>query len=462
MISVAVCVKLVDGDLNPFDECALEEALKINNAHVTVVSMGPMQWQSRLCFLTRLGDIDAVLLSDSAFAGSDTMATAYVLSSAMKKIKPDLIICGRQAIDGDTAQTPPAMSEKLGMNIITNVMKIKSVSDTVIECETRSGEREEKLPCIITVERINTLRLPKIRSHEKDIRIWNANDTGADKKLCGLTGSPTRVLKSFETVRDKRECKFMNPSEFKNLISELAARESKAPNEEKTADFKKLPEVCVIGDGLCDNALAVAEKFVKADRMPPEKIAEYLERSHAKYVLWPSDLWGRENAPIVASMLKTGLCADCTYLESDGDNLIMYRPAKGGSITAKIKCLTFPQMATVRMKGDREEIVLALGAGVAEYKSELYDYSKKIGADIASSRKLVDMGAAAYETQVGLTGKNVNAKIYIAVGISGAVQHTCAINGCEYVVAVNPDRDARIFECADFGFVCNAREIFDT
>ena len=81
------------------------------------------------------------------------------------------------------------------------------------------------------------------------------------------------------------------------------------------------------------------------------------------------------------------------------------------------------------MKGDREEVVLALGAGAAEYKTELYDYSKKIGAYIASSRKLVDMGAAAYETQVGLTGKNVNAKIYIAVGISGAVQHTCAISG---------------------------------
>ena len=135
MISVAVCVKLVDGDLNPFDECALEEALKINNAHVTVVSMGPMRWQSRLRFLTRLGDIDAVLLSDSAFAGSDTMATAYVLSSAMKKIKPDLIICGRQAIDGDTAQTPPAMSEK------QNLFPIRSLSAKRVRAKEKKSYR---------------------------------------------------------------------------------------------------------------------------------------------------------------------------------------------------------------------------------------------------------------------------------------------------------------------------------
>ena len=168
-------------------------------------------------------------------------------------------------------------------------------------------------------------------------------------------------------------------------------------------------------------------------------------------ILWNADLTGRKNAPIAAAMLKTGLCADCTSLETDGKLLYMYRPAQEGNIIAKIKCLTMPQMATVRTKSESNDIIVSGGKGAAEFTDELLKFAEEIGGEPGASRGLVDMGKAPYEMQIGLTGKAVSPKIYIAVGISGAVHHTCAIEGAETVIAINPDKDARIFEYADYG-----------
>ena len=131
----------------------------------------------------------------------------------------------------------------------------------------------------------------------------------------------------------------------------------------------------------------------------------------------------------------------------------MYRPAQGGNITAKIKCVTKPQMATVRTKSESSDIIVSGGKGVAESLDKLRALAEKLGAELGASRGLVDMNGAEYEKQIGLTGKTVSPKIYIAVGISGAIHHTCAIEGAQTVIAINPDKDARIFEYADYGIV---------
>jgi len=164
-------------------------------------------------------------------------------------------------------------------------------------------------------------------------------------------------------------------------------------------------------------------------------------------------MWRRKNAPIVAAMLNTGLCADCTSLETDGETLFMYRPASGGKIIAKIKCNTHPQMATVRTETPANDIIVSGGKGVAENVDKLKNFAKELGAELEASRGLVDMGKVDYSRQIGLTGKTVTPKIYIAIGISGAVHHTCAIEGATTVIAINPDKDARIFEYADYGIV---------
>ena len=191
--------------------------------------------------------------------------------------------------------------------------------------------------------------------------------------------------------------------------------------------------------------------FVK--KTSPEEIARKALEEKPDVILWNADLWGRKNAPIAAAILQTGLCADCTMLEADGDNLIMYRPAQGGNITAKIKCNTKPQMATVRTKTESSDIVVSGGKGVAQSIDKLHELTERIGAQLGASRGLVDMNKAPYEQQIGLTGKTISPKIYIAVGISGAVHHTCAIEGADTIIAINPDKNARIFEYADYGII---------
>jgi len=189
------------------------------------------------------------------------------------------------------------------------------------------------------------------------------------------------------------------------------------------------------------------------EKSSPEKIARKAIEEKPDVILWNADLWGRKNAPIVAAILDTGLCADCTMLEADGDNLIMYRPAQGGNITAKIKCLTKPQMATVRTKSESSDIIVSGGKGVADNIQKLEELAKTLNAEIGASRGLVDMNKVTYDKQIGLTGKTVSPKIYIAIGISGAIHHTCAIEGSGTVIAINPDKDARIFEYADYGII---------
>ena len=114
-MNVVVCIRQsADGEINPFDASAYETALKINGAEITLLSMGPQKTAAFLENLTRHGAKSAVLLTDKAFAGADTLATAYTLSLAIKRLKPDLIICGRQSVDGDTGQVGPSLSVNTG------------------------------------------------------------------------------------------------------------------------------------------------------------------------------------------------------------------------------------------------------------------------------------------------------------------------------------------------------------
>ena len=204
-MKIVVCVKPVNEELNPFDECALEAALSLENSEITVISMGRPSTVNMLKRLTRLKIKRAILLTDQAFAGSDTLATIYVLSLAVKKIAPDLIICGRQSIDGDTAQVGPCLAQMLDLPQITNVLSLDSI-DSEISCTSRSGEETANLPALITVERINTLRFPSIRSKTGEVEIWNADDLGADKNKCGLKGSPTKVIKTYVYNIGQRKC----------------------------------------------------------------------------------------------------------------------------------------------------------------------------------------------------------------------------------------------------------------
>jgi electron transfer flavoprotein beta subunit len=205
----------VDSIINPFDMYALEEGIRLREKHggtVVALSMGPPQVESALREAISLGVDEAVLISDRAFAGADTLATAYTLARGIKKIgKVDVILMGRQAIDGDTGQVGPGVAENLGLPHITEIRKIEEIGEDksiVVERLLEDGyvRLKTKLPALLTVvKEINEPRLPslkgKMAAKKAEIPVWSASDLELDGQRIGLTGSPTQVMKIFTPPR---------------------------------------------------------------------------------------------------------------------------------------------------------------------------------------------------------------------------------------------------------------------
>lgn len=203
--------------INPDDMNALEESLRIkdeNGAEVVVISMGPPQAESALRDALAMGADKAYLISDRAFGGSDTWATATILSAAIEKIgKFDMIFCGRQAIDGDTAQVGPEISEFLDIPQVTYVKDMKIEGDSaVVKRYTEHGDLicKVQLPALFTaIKDLNTPRYPRIKdiykaySENTIISVISLNDLDVDTTQIGLKGSPTNVYKSFVPVKQK-------------------------------------------------------------------------------------------------------------------------------------------------------------------------------------------------------------------------------------------------------------------
>lgn len=200
----------VESVINPFDVYAIEEAVRLKErftGKVTVITMGPPQADSALREAISLGCDEAVLVSDRKFAGSDTWATSYTLSCAIKKLGAfDIILCGKQASDGDTAQVGPGISTHLDIPQVTYVKKIEEIKDGKARVERMTEEGydivETPIPCLFTVvKEINTPRLPSLKGMMKSksakIPQWTAADINAEPKNIGLDGSPTRVVKIF-------------------------------------------------------------------------------------------------------------------------------------------------------------------------------------------------------------------------------------------------------------------------
>ncbi|MDO4584019.1 MAG: FAD-binding protein [Planctomycetia bacterium] len=445
-MKIAICVKIVQGELNPFDASALECALQMEGVHRTVVCLGPPGVAGALRKMTRLGDFRTVLLSDTAFAGSDTLATSYLLASFLKTISPDVIFCGRQSIDGDTAQTGPSLAARMGFSLQTQVLEFSGRKG-----RSREGEFQVSTPTVLTFERSYPLRFPSLRSRVREVEILDRHALDVDLSRCGTQGSPTRVVQTFEAPRGRRKCQWISWSELEPLVRELrhqAKKSVKIPPSEK-----RLPQVCAVGREIAHYAEAIAEEVVYWEKVSVEELVARAKQEKPRVILWNADVWGRQTAPQVAVELETGLCADCTALETDGERLWMYRPAVGGNILAKIECRTRPVMATLRTVQASGEVVIAGGKGVAKKWDEILRWAERWDAQAGASRGLVDQGVAPYPLQIGLTGKSISPKVYLAVGISGAVQHLCAVENADTIIAVNADKNARIFEYADYGIV---------
>ena len=196
--------------INPFDVYAIEEGLRIKEragGKVTVITMGPPQADAALREAISMGADNAVLVSDRAFAGSDTWATSYTLAMAVRKLGDySVILCGKQASDGDTAQVGPGIAAHLDLPQITYVRKIEEIDEKHVVAErlmeTGFEALESPLPCLLTVvKEINEPRLPSLRgkmaARKAQIVSWKAADLGCDPRSIGLDGSPTKVVRIF-------------------------------------------------------------------------------------------------------------------------------------------------------------------------------------------------------------------------------------------------------------------------
>lgn len=200
----------IESIINPFDTYALEEGVRLrerSGGKVTALSMGPPQAEGALREAISLGADEAVLLSDKAFAGADTWATANTLAKAVGKLEQyNLIICGRQTLDGDTGQVGPELSEMLEIPFVAYVSQVEEIADGQMRVQrmVEHGHEviETTLPAVITVvKEINVPRLPSLRGIAKSksatIPVWGVQDLSVDPVTVGLSGSFTKVIKVF-------------------------------------------------------------------------------------------------------------------------------------------------------------------------------------------------------------------------------------------------------------------------
>ena len=222
---------------------------------------------------------------------------------------------------------------------------------------------------------------------------------------------------------------------------------------------EKLQKLCIVGEAPRTMAESVSEDITELALTDEDTLLKQIQDIAPNAVLWGSDPRSKALAGRISARLGLGLCADCTSLEADGDNLVMYRPALSGSVLAKIVSLTKPAMATVRTAQKGEAIVVTAGWGAKDSLDALRRFAEKLDAQLGASRKMVDTGLMPYETQVGLTGRKVCPKVYVAVGVSGAVHHIAGMEQSGTVIAINPDKNAPIFDYADYGVLAKAEEL---
>jgi electron transfer flavoprotein beta subunit len=258
-VNIVVCIKQVPGTTevkidpqtntlvregveamtNPFDTYALEEAVRLKErtgGKVTALTMGPSQAEKALRDAISIGVDEAVLLSDPSFAASDTLATSYVLAKAIEKIGSwDLIICGKQTLDGDTGQVGPELAEHLGVPFVTCVRKVREMGENFLKLERMIEEGYElvemPLPGLITVvKEINEPRLPSLRgmmaAKKAEIPIWTAKEINAEADKIGIDGSPTQVVKIF-TPRKELKSEILE-GDLEKQVSQLLGKLKRA------------------------------------------------------------------------------------------------------------------------------------------------------------------------------------------------------------------------------------------
>jgi electron transfer flavoprotein alpha subunit len=377
---------------NSFDKKALEEAIRIKEktgSTVMVVSMGPPQAAEILNESLRMGADEAYLITDRKFGGSDTWVTSKILSHFIKQKTPDLVLCGKYSLDGETSQVPPQTATMCNYSFVSSVSRIDFKEDgstVTVEQDHEKGSRmvEASIPLVLSVsEKINRARkiddsIPQMKDKIQHI---DANKLGLD--INGLTASltvvsGTEVMKSERSVTmipmyqiieklnvamgDKEKNKKITSISLNSKTESGFALGIGLDDPRTTMEIaSKISELCfgrdmetlIIGN-VEPNKLEgmAAHRYIYFNSSDHESIAKYLGNyileNKPQFVVFPSNTQGRDTAGTLSAILSLGLTADCVDLKLEGNKLIQYKPAFGGGVVARIESNTKPEMATVR------------------------------------------------------------------------------------------------------------------
>src|SRR6266566_1910403 len=504
-MKIAVCVKSVPegnsridpgtnrldrsgaGALNGFDANAVEEALQLKDAtgegEVVLVSVGAAKAQNTLRKALAMGADRAVLVSDETAAGSDLVATSSILAKALEREGADLILFGQQARDSDGAVLWAAVADRLRLPVVSQAAEITHDGGKLtVKRQTEFGYDviEAPLPAVVAVsDAINEPRYPSLKG------IMGAKKKPQETVSLGDLGVEADLQKDSLGVLGKA-------AQLGGDVSALIAG-SGVEGLAAQAGKYEARKVYVADDPALEAPLPQPRVDVAAD---------LFRRQGFDTVLFGATVLTADVAAGLAARLDAGLNWDLVDLAEDNGKLVGKRPALDDTVYVEVGWKSEPRLALIRTGtfepvesgGEAEvehvaveledfstqakmieqaheesegpsiedaDVIVAGGRGLGgpENFALVEELAKALGGAVAATRAVVDAGWYPYSTQVGQTGKTVAPRLYIAVGISGAIQHKVGMQGSNVIVAINKDPNAPIFEYADLGVVGDLHQI---
>ena len=577
----------VPSEINPFDLLGLVLAVQLKSGpedQVVAISMGPPQAREGLVQCLALGADRAVLISDRALAGSDTLATSRALALALGREQPDLVICGRNSTDAETGQVGPEVAELMDLPHVAQVRKLEleagapAAGGVLVERVTDQGHQLIRcpLPAVVCVtEGVAPEAYPGrdelAQAQELPVEEVGCSQLTSDLSQFGIEGSPTFVqdIRLVEPDRLGLVIEEESPAAAAQQVAELLRErlqrakdsgEGAAAGTDQGGEPRRYPEnrdksIWVVAEtfggpegsrglrrvtlemlGKARGLTSFTRSEVAAVLFGPSReqlvqelasggadrvlvldnsavgpvyssavshlLAGVIHQARPYAVLFAATADGRDLAARVAARLSLGLTGDAIDLEVDGEGrLVQLKPALGSNVVAPILSRTLPNLVTMRpglltpaapypdaaarvevidtsnfsgpAAGDVEllaefleedsdgialtqaPVVMGVGMGIGgpEHLPQVRDLAASIGAAIATSRNVVHAGWLPHQVQVGISGRAIAPKVYLAVGIRGAFNHTVGIRKAEVIIAVNRNRRAPIFKGADYGIV---------
>lgn len=561
----------VASEINPFDRLGVVCAVTLKAApadQVLAISMGPPQAQEGLLHCLALGADRAILLTDRALAGSDTLATARALALLLDKERPDVIICGRNSTDAETGQVGPEIAELLGLPHLSQVRKLDYQAAThrlMAERVTDEGYQIVTCPlpalvCVTEGVARERYALPQeiAAAQHKPLETVGCASLSADSTLFGLAGSPTWVdairvvtptrlgvviTEPDATIAARRVAALVQeqlaaramtgegstqegarryPGQRQQsiwVVAELARGGLRQVTREMLGKARALTattrsEVVAVLPAPAPDRLVQELATYGADRAlvlsnpgsgplwgrtVSHALADVIHVAQPYAVLFAATADGRDLAARIAARLRLGLTGDAIDLEiNQQGQLIQLKPALGGNVLAPICSKTLPNLVTLRPgmltpitpdasahavienltiptvaaaevtvlsthyegEGDaialtQAQVVLGVGMGLGgpEHLPAIQAMAQALGAALATTRNVVHAGWLPHHIQVGISGRAIAPRVYLAVGIRGAFNHLVGLQKAGVIIALNQNPRAAIFKAADYGIV---------